>query len=393
MDVTAPRPPERYRWVVLAAYLLVGIVPQALWITFSGVLSLTAQTYHTTTDNIGLLSAIYPIVYVVLSLPVGYLIDSVGFRKAILLGGGFLAVSGVLRPLAPDFTTLLALQGVGAVGQPFILNSISKIVRAWFPASEANLATGFGTLSVFVGLLIGLGVTPSLASAVGLRSTLYAYGALSVVALAVFFVAGRESGRRDEQTDRVRPGDLRVALSNRELVLLSVLFFLGIGIFNAVATWIEPLLGARGVGTGDAGTLGGVFILGGILGAIAIPALADRYHRLKLPFLISLVGSAIVWLLLGNASGTATEAIGLFVLGFFFIAALPLGLELSARAVEPSQAGIANSIVWEFSQVGGFLILFAYPVLAAPLGWTALFYVSAGLTAVGLGVVTLLHSR
>jgi predicted MFS family arabinose efflux permease len=393
MGVAASPAPSRFRWVVLGAYVLVGIVPQALWITFAGVLSLSAQTYHTSTDNIGLLSAVYPIVYVVLSLPAGYAIDAFGFRKAILVGGGFLAVSGMIRPFAPDFTVLLAIQTVGAVGQPFVLNSISKIVRGWFPASEANLATGLGTLSIFVGLLIGLGVTPAMAAAWGLQWALLALGAMSVVAVIVFLVAGRESGQRVTTTDRVRLNDLGAALRNRELVLLSALFFIGIGVFNAVATWIEPLLGARGVSSGLAGSLGGLFILGGIAGVIAVPMISDRYHLLKRPLLIILAASALLWSVLALLRGPWAEATGLLLLGFCFIATLPIGLELSARAVEPSQAGIANSVCWEFSQVGGFLILLAYPVIAGPWGWTSLFYVSSGLTALGFAIALLLRSR
>lgn len=393
MGVAAPSAPPRFRWVVLCAYILVGIVPQALWITFSGVLTLSAQTYHTSTDNIGLLSAVYPIVYVVLSLPAGYAIDAFGFRKAVLVGGGFLAVSGLLRPFAPDFQLLLVTQTVGAVGQPFVLNSISKIVRGWFPASEANVATGLGTLSVFVGLLIGLGITPTIASAWGLHGALLALGLVSVAAVFVFLAIGRESGHGEATADRVRLSDLGSALKNRELVILSILFFIGIGVFNAVATWIEPLLGARGVGSNLAGSLGGLFILGGIAGVIAVPMVSDRYRLLKRPLLIILGASAILWSVLGLLHGPGAEATVLLLLGFCFIATLPLGLELSARAVEPSQAGIANSIVWEFSQVGGFLILLAYPVMAGPWGWTALFYVSSGLTALGLAIALLLRSR
>ena len=62
MGLAGPSSPPAFRWVVLGAYVLVGLVPQALWITFSGVLSLSAQSYHTSTDNIGLLSAVYPFV-------------------------------------------------------------------------------------------------------------------------------------------------------------------------------------------------------------------------------------------------------------------------------------------------------------------------------------------
>lgn len=110
--------------------------------------------------------------------------------------------------------------------------------------------------------------------------------------------------------------------------------------------------------------------------------------------LITLLRCAVGWArALGRLHGPWTEAAVLLVLGFFFIASLPLGLELPARSVGPSQAGIANSIVWEFSQVGGFLILLAYPAVAGAWGWTSLFYITSGLTAIGLGLAALLRAR
>ncbi len=77
----------------------------------------------------------------------GYFIDSYGFRKAVLVGTWLMAIFGLLRAFSPNFTFLLTFQTLAAFGQPFIMNSISKLVKGWFPEKESGLATGLGLRS------------------------------------------------------------------------------------------------------------------------------------------------------------------------------------------------------------------------------------------------------
>jgi len=80
---------------------------------------------------------------------------------------------------------------------------------------------------------------------------------------------------------------------SRDLGLLSAAFFTGLGLFTALATWLEKVLEPFGISITDAGIVEGVFILGGILGSIVIPALSDKRARRK-PFLVAdLLVSAI----------------------------------------------------------------------------------------------------
>lgn len=388
--MTAGERPARYRWVVLGVYMLTGIVSQLLWITFAPVDSIAASMYGVSRDTIGLLSLVYLVVYVVLSIPVGYVIDAAGFRRAILIGATLLAVSGVARALTASFALVLAFQAVGACGQPFILNSISKLVRGWFPPSEAALATGVGTLSILLGLAFGLGLTPAVVDAAGFSGTMLLFGGISVAAFISFYALGREPTRRAAAEERVTASRILEVLRDRSILLLSVLFFLGLGLFNAVATWIEPMVEARGLDLSLAGPVAGLMILGGIVGSVVIPGLADRYRTLKRPLLVALAVSAALWCLLGLLSGLLAIAVTFMVLGFFFVAALPLGLEFSARSLGGKAVGTANAVVWEFSQVGGIVFIVGFQIFAGSFGWGRLFFLAAGLVVVGLAVAAFL---
>ncbi len=139
------------RWVVLFSYILTGLLSQVIWITFAPILTISAQAYSVSATEIGYLSAVFPLVYIIISIPVGYFIDSYGFRKAVLVGTGLMAVFGLLRAFSPNFTSPLIFQTLAAFGQPFVMNSISKLVKGWFPERESGLATGLGSLSLYLG--------------------------------------------------------------------------------------------------------------------------------------------------------------------------------------------------------------------------------------------------
>src|SRR3546814_2175075 len=64
---------------------------------------------------------------------------------------------------------------------------------------------------------------------------------------------------------------LRVLLQPRLLVLFA-LIFLGNGYFNAIFTWLEPLLGANGIDAEHAGLIALAMLIGGVAGMAAVPA-------------------------------------------------------------------------------------------------------------------------
>src|SRR5512138_3513687 len=124
----------RYRWVVLAAFMFVVIMNQLLWITYAPITSSAAGYYQATDLSIGLLSMCFMIVYIFVSLPASWVIDTYGMKTAVGIGAVLTGVFGLLRGMAGTNYNLALLAQAGiAIGQPFILNSITKIAAKWFP--------------------------------------------------------------------------------------------------------------------------------------------------------------------------------------------------------------------------------------------------------------------
>ncbi len=373
-----------YRWVVLTGYMAAGIASQLVWITFAPILDVTAQHYGVTQSAVGMLAAVFPLVYLVASLPTGYFIDRYGFRSALLMGTSLLAVFSALRPLAWSFAALLAFQTLAGLGQPFIMNSISKLVRAWFPEEEAGLATGLGTLSLMVGIIAGLAATPKLASALGLGGALWVYAAYTIATLALVAAVCREPPSSGGPREAVSPREILAVLRHRNLQLLSALFLLGVGSYTAFTTWVEPLVSSLSVSRASAGLVGSALTIGGITGSIIVPGLADRYRTRRRPMICCLAAASLVWLLAYEARGSLAVAAALFMAGFFFVSLAPLALDLSAASVGEAMAGAANAVLWEFSQIGSLALIWAFERASSMAGWAALYPAMAALTLVML---------
>ena len=76
-----------------------------------------------------------------------------------------------------------------AVAQPFLLNSPRLVAGKWFPENERATANSVGLLCSYVGMCLGLLVTPVLLDAgMSIKGMLVVYGILGAVT-AVLFVA------------------------------------------------------------------------------------------------------------------------------------------------------------------------------------------------------------
>jgi cyanate permease len=361
-----------YRWIVLLAFMAVVIVNQCLWITFAPITSSAAKYYGVSDLSIGLLSMSFMIVYIFVSIPASWAIDTWGIRVAVGIGAALTGVFGLLRGLlAPHYTLVLIAQIGIAVGQPFILNAITKVAARWFPIQERATASGLGSLAMYLGIVVGLALTPYLTIRSGIASMLVAYGIAAVIAAVIFFVAARER----PPTPPCPPGQearslvfdgLKGALRKKGFVLLMLVFFVGLGVFNAVTTWIEDIVRPRGFSITQAGNIGGLMVAAGIIGALVLPALSDRSRR-RVPFmLLALAGATLglagvtyvtsYWLLLVSA----------FVLGFFLLSAGPIGFQYGAEIAYPTPEGTSNGLLLLMGQISGIAFIFGMDSLKSP---------------------------
>ena len=376
-----------YRWIVLGMFIIIALMSQLLWLTFAPLTSEISQLYQVTAFDISLLSLVWPLVFVITAIPVGIYIDKKGFKKSVSIGAIFLAVFSITRIFSVtfdhNFLLLLISQTGAAVSQPFIFGSITKLASSWFPEKEQGLATGLGTIGLFLGMMLALALTPPLYLSFGLTKLLFIYAYLTCAAAFLFIVLAKEGTLVStmDTSASFTLKDMWTLSKHRSFLILEFGFFVAVGGFTALMTWLEQMLHSlHGIGIDEAGLLGGIMIIGGIIGSIVIPALSDKLKRLKPFIILDLLIGVVTLYLIGVISGFMLLAAIFFVMGFFLMSALPLVLELSTQFSDPGMEGRASSLLWFFSQAGSvFLIIIIEPIYALWGSYLYSIYIIVGL--------------
>ncbi|HEX9076061.1 MAG TPA: MFS transporter, partial [Anaerolineae bacterium] len=104
---------------MLVAFMFVVAINQLLWITFASITGDAVAFYGVSDLSIGLLSLVFMIVYVLVSIPASWAIDTYGIRVAVGIGAALTGVFGLMRGVfAPNYTLVLIAQIGIAIGQP-----------------------------------------------------------------------------------------------------------------------------------------------------------------------------------------------------------------------------------------------------------------------------------
>jgi MFS family permease len=362
-----------YRWVVLVVFMLVVAVTQLLWITFAPITTVAVKFYGVSDLSIGLLSMSFMIVYIVVSIPASWVIDTYGIRVSVGIGAALTGIFGLMRGLTASNYNLVLVSQIGiAIGQPFVINAVTTVAARWFPVRERATASGLGSLAMYLGIFLGLVLTPFLTLHYQMGGMLIIYGVAATVAFVVFFGLARER----PATPPCPPGmevrslvldGLKQIFRNKAFLFLLIVFFIGLGAFNAVTTWIEEIVAPRHFDSTQAGVIGGLMIAGGILGALVLPALSDRYRR-RTPFIVvALAGATLGLVGVTYATGYALLLAASFVLGFFLLSAGPIGFQYGAEITYPTPEGTSNGLLLMMGQISGILFIFGMDSFKSPL--------------------------
>ena len=383
-----------YRWIVLAVFMFINLTIQMLWITYAPITGPAAAFYRVTDLQIGLLAMTFMIAFIPLSIPVSWVIDTYGFRFAVSIGCVLMGVFGLLRGIAAASYSLVLWSTIGiAIAQPFLLNAWTKIPANWFPIGERATAVGLITLANLVGTALGLVLTPILTQTISIPTVQLIYGGIAAFSAVLFVLYARETpptppGPPGSATRALMLDGLKHALTVKSFWLYLFVSFIGLGIFNGVTTWVENIIRPRGFTPTDAGSLGALMLVGGILGAVILPPVSDRQRKrqpfillgllLSIPGLLGLAFATSSWLLFLSA----------FAMGFFLVSASPIGMQYAAEVTQPTPEGTSNGLIQLFGQAS---VVFVYimEALKRPDGsFTPALLLATGLLVISSFLVT-----
>jgi MFS family permease len=383
-----------YRWVILAVFMFINLTIQILWIGYAPITGPAAKFYGVSDLQIGFLAMTFMIAFIPLSLPVSWAIDTYGYRKTVSLGAILMAVFGVVRGVAGANYTLVLLSTIGvAVAQPFLLNAWTTVPAKWFNLEFRATAVGLVTLANLVGTALGMVLTPILTETMPIPQVQLIYGIIAAFSAVLFLIFARETPPTPPcpQGMEVRAlmlDGLKNAVKNKMFWYYLAVSFIGMGLFNGVTTWVEAIIRPRGFTPTDAGTLGALMLVGGVIGAVVMPPFSDRTHKRKkflligilaaIPGLIGVTFAQSLWLLYISA----------FAMGFFITSTSPIGMQYAAEITQPTPEGTSNGLIQLFGQASVVFVYIMEATKASDGSFTPALLIMVGLLLISAFLIT-----
>ena len=367
---------RRSAWRPVLAYAAVSAANQMLWLTYAPITTGAARHYGVSESAIGWLAELFPLLYVVLAVPTGRLIDA-NLRRWLTVGAVLTGFGALVRVLGDDYWAALGGQLLVAVAQPLVLNAVIAVSAAYLAERDRARGIAVSSAGVFAGMVLALLLGASFGAG-QLRGLLTVQAVLAVVAAGMLCVGLRTPAG---SIARSGPLALRTVWADRYIRKLLGLICAGFGVFVALTTWLQALLDPAGVSDSAAGLMLLAMVLAGVAGAAVFPPwLVRRGWELEF-VLVSIVATMAGLVVLAAAPNVATGFVVLVVVGALLLTDLPVVLELAERRAGDA-AGTAGALVWLAGNAAGLVAaLVVQGLLHRP---AAAFVVLAALLALAL---------
>jgi len=416
------------RWSAIVGYSLVGAATQLVWLNFAGITTVAATRYGVSESAIGWLAQVFPLLYVVLAIPCGLILDR-WFRAGLITGAALTALGATVRLIGDNYGWLLAGQIIASIAQPLVLNAVTGITGRYLQEKHRPTGVAVGTASIFAGMVIAFLLSAIFTTATDIPTMLTLTAAFCTLATLVLLLALRTKGpfeispvrqarghrqpaqdaehaARDlsrpahdpEQAARdhipavhdpepaARPGRpdlgaLRIAWGDSLIRRLCVLAIFPFGVFVAMSTFAQALLEPAGVSGGTASTILLVNVVAGVVGSALIPIFVARRHAESALLVVSLTTTSAACALLAFAPGVITGFIAITLIGLLLLPALPIVLELVERRTGEAE-GTAAGLIWMAGNLGGLVVAVVVGLLVGHP--TAAFLVMAAIALIAV---------
>lgn len=225
----------------------------------------------------GALASAYFLLYVAMQVPSGWMADRLGLKRVLvgmysLMGLALVGIGLLARAYLP-LLVFVALEGFGAGA--YYATSYGTTVSV-VPQRRRGIASGVVSAGMALGILLGLGASPFLYSALGSWRGVFGALALPTLLMVPLFLL-LLPGRAEVPPSR---GDLRALLRSRDLWALSLSSFLSMYGYWLVLTWgPDYLLREKGLTLERAGLYTGLVAVPAMAGAWLWGRASDRLGR------------------------------------------------------------------------------------------------------------------
>ncbi|CAG0881273.1 unnamed protein product [Cyprideis torosa] len=352
---------SKKRFLILTLFVLYSMSNAFQWIQFSIISNVVEVYYQVSAKSVEWTSMIYMILYIPLIFPASWFLDKKGLRKAVILGCFGTAAGSWLKCLAvgrDKFWLLFVGQSVVAAAQAFVLGIPSHLAALWFGKNEVSTACAVGVFGNQVQR-----PEPDIRNwhFITTQHVLIVFRdrpknpPSPAEALAVL-----QGEDRSHETDlKEYIGSIKRLVHNRNYNVLLLSYGMNVGVFYAISTLLNPMFLEHFEGhEKDAGRIGLVIVVAGMVGSVVSGFFLDRTHKFR-ETTISLYAMSLCGML-GFTFALSSSYLGAvyFVaggLGFFMTGYLAMGFEFAAELTYPEPEGTTSGLLNASAQVFGLI--------------------------------------
>ncbi len=348
--------------VVIAAYML------SFFHRFApaGIAHDLTLAFQTTAASLGALAATYFYVYTIMQVPTGILVDTLGPRRILFLGGLVAAAGSVLFGLADTLNEALVGRTLVGLGVSVTFIAMLKIIAVNFDERRFATLVGASMLVGNLGSVLAGAPLSLLAQSISWRGIFVGAGALSaLLGVACWFFVKDGGGERPRFDRTVIFGGLASVLKNRSTwPAVVVNFGLAGSFFSFAGLWATPyLMRVHELTRAQASSHLSLYFAGFALGCFFIGTLSDRLGKRKPVVIAGAFLYCLLWLFwLTNIRLPLAATYCLFGLMGLTTASFALTWACAKEVNPPMLSGMSTSV----TNMGGFL---AGALLQPLAGW------------------------
>lgn len=245
-------------------------------------------------------------VYGVFGVFVGRLVDVIGVRKAILVGGLLLGAGGVLSSLVHELWQLYVTWGVLAAMGASVLYILPNMILMRFFLKDRGKAVGWSSIGISLGQAILVPLAAWLIVKYGWRLTYVVLGSLvTVFVCGLGYLIIRESPESmglEVDGGKPMPGQpalkprkdwtVREAAATRVYKLMNLSYFFTVGVIISLLTFVVPHIIGLGMDPLLASSAFGIIGLMSAAGSFIFGIVSDRIGR-KQTIIVCATGIAV----------------------------------------------------------------------------------------------------
>lgn len=362
-----------FRWVMLAGVSLLYCCFAMVHFSTAALATTMIEDLSLSLSQMGNIMGAWPMVYILLSIPAGLLLDRFGIRHMLLLGIAAVAISAFMRASATNYAEMFIAVLIFGLGAPFISVGAPKLIREWFSYEQRGLALGICISTTALGSIMGLVLTHELLSAFdgNWRSALNVYATVCTVSAVIWVLMVSHPLCKSNAKGKSEESMKEICLACWQLLqtpTTQAVLALGVGMFfymHATINWLPKVIADTDLGLSEANSAywASLPIVIGMISAAIVPRFTNRNREIIILALLFCIGCSSC-LLLSNSTGLLILITALIMIGIVRGSIPPVSVLLLMHlpGVTQKNIGAATGLFFAFGQIGGAMgpITFGY---------------------------------